>query len=229
MSGTLASMEAAGWVAAGHRLHGLAQALQERDLMHGQYELDMETTNTASIHSGAMTVKVKKGREGRRQDYQVFSAHLLDNGEYELAVMQVEGLARITLPAVDAGEDAGRGGDAGGVPQQGGAAADQGGGAPPPQWTKKIAYGWMASCEAVAGRGLLTEYSQGPRGDGDDGGAVVVHTVPSILRSLPMPQSENGWYRYAVELQHVRCTVVEGRQSEGTVVFLPYVPLSSHG
>lgn len=44
----------------------------DRDAIENHLLTEMLTAATASIHHGSMTVKVFQGREGRRQDYQVF-------------------------------------------------------------------------------------------------------------------------------------------------------------
>lgn len=49
-----------------------------------------------------------------------------------------------------------------------------------------------------------------------------------MLRKTPIPGGD-GWYSYAVELKDVRCTVLEGKVFAGDKVYLPYIPMSSHG
>lgn len=149
LAGTLNQMEAAGWIQETHDLHGLAQELLRIELPGEKYCLPMATSERASIHHGAMTVKIKKGPEGRRQDYQVFCAFKLDDGGHELTVMQVEGIARISGPN-----------DADGA---GAAEAHGGGDDVAATWPKKIAWGRMCSCEPAVCRGSETEYTVLPQ------------------------------------------------------------------
>lgn len=218
---TLEEMENQQWVTNNHPLYGLAGKLNDFDIIRDAHTVGMQNSDTASIKFGSMTLKVQKGREGRRQDYQAFGAFDLGGGERELCVMKVQGLALLSGPAGGPGAGAGPGANAGADGAAGAAVAAPG--------EMKIAYGVMATCTAGLGRGLEEEYDDGPaQGEPitEDG---PVYKIPSML--LPQPVLDDGgvWYPYAMELKDVQCTVLEGKFEDGSLVFLPYLPMSSHG
>lgn len=208
LADTLRGMEERRWIRPGHKLYGIADLLEKRHLVEDRFCTAVSTTNAASIQHGLMVVKVFHGREGRRQDYQVFCGFVLDDGGVELAVMRVHALALIEQP--DEEEDA---------------AALAGGGV----WPKRIAFGMMSTCTAVEGKGLFSEYNEGPGVGQEAGGHDVVYALPDLLEPLQTPGFPDGWYPYAIELQDIKATVVQGDLTGWSGVFAPYIPTSSHG
>lgn len=147
-----------------------------------------------------MRVKVKKGGEGARQDYQVFAAFKELGGGHELCVMQVHSIA-----VVEKTDDAG-------APVQ-----------------VKFVFGDMATCAAVKGKHLCEQYSDGPDEGGVGQGRDAVHRMPNMLRPAKADYSDTLWFPYVIELSHVQASVLEASLALDDPVYLPYVPISGHG
>lgn len=193
-SDTLLWMEHNGFLSDGDPLLGFGHALTQVDPISGKFLVPLQTTDCASLHSGAFTVKVFKGREGYRQDFHTFIVFDGEGGTQELCVFRIEAIAKGQLA-----EDA--------------------------DTIRKLAYGKIATCKAVAGLGLNDSYSNGPDTNQPDR----VHRLPTIVTPVQTTYADTVWYPYVIELKNIQATILEGKTLDGHAVFVPYVPMSSHG
>lgn len=188
----LFGMEQKGWIDQHNPLHGLADQLQEE--VNDELILEMDTSKSASLHSGTTLVKCFRGNEGARQNHYVFVPFSFGpDAAPELCIMKVTGIARLRRWQPNlAGEQHGQAGhapadeavpaghtDAIPVVGAGGGGGNEVAGEVK-EW--RLLFGQMASCEVLESAYRCNKYSDGPRLNGN---IDAVHSLPSVVRPLP--------------------------------------------